>query len=353
MPLDDIALLEGLLRHYSPSGQEAQAVTYLCQQMQALGYTAGADEAGNAIGTLGAGPNEIILLGHIDTVPGEIPIHYEAGQLWGRGSVDAKGPLACFVLAGARAVRRPGWRITVIGAVGEEGDARGAHFLCHHRPAPTYTIIGEPSSWERVTLGYKGSVWLRYQVERSLAHSAASNETACEAAVSFWNSLYAGVNAYNQTQPRLFYQFNVGLRKMHSQQDGFMQRAELEINLRLPPGVASGDVPALARRYAPQADGEIEILDSVDCYLAEKNSAPVRAFLAAIRAQGGRPGFVLKTGTSDMNLVGPAWGCPILAYGPGDSNLDHTPDEHIDLQEYQRGIAVLTAALEKLMDEAG
>jgi len=27
--------------------------------------------------------------------------------------------------------------------------------------------------------------------------------------------------------------------------------------------------------------------------------------------------------------------------GPGDSNLDHTPEEHIDLDEYQKAIAVL------------
>ena len=49
-----------------------------------------------------------------------------------------------------------------------------------------------------------------------------------------------------------------------------------------------------------------------------------------------------------MNIVGPHWNCPILAYGPGDSSLDHTPDEHIDLDEYLRAIDVLTAVLERL-----
>jgi LysW-gamma-L-lysine carboxypeptidase len=38
----------------------------------------------------------------------------------------------------------------------------------------------------------------------------------------------------------------------------------------------------------------------------------------------------------------------MLAYGPGDSALDHTPHEHIDLAEYARAIAVLTAALSAL-----
>ncbi|RPI03454.1 MAG: acetyl-lysine deacetylase, partial [Zetaproteobacteria bacterium] len=46
-----------------------------------------------------------------------------------------------------------------------------------------------------------------------------------------------------------------------------------------------------------------------------------------------------------MNVVGPAWRCPIVAYGPGDSRLDHTPDEHLDLDEYRRAIAILTRTL--------
>jgi len=49
-----------------------------------------------------------------------------------------------------------------------------------------------------------------------------------------------------------------------------------------------------------------------------------------------------------MNVVGPAWGCPIAAYGPGNSALDHTPEEYIDLAEFQRGIRVLTTTLEIL-----
>ena len=39
-----------------------------------------------------------------------------------------------------------------------------------------------------------------------------------------------------------------------------------------------------------------------------------------------------------MNVVGPAWGCPILAYGPGDSRLDHTPEEHVEIEEWRLGV---------------
>lgn len=53
----------------------------------------------------------------------------------------------------------------------------------------------------------------------------------------------------------------------------------------------------------------------------------------------------VKSGTSDMNVVGPAWNCPIVAYGPGDSSLDHTPIEHLDLAQYHQAIAILSRAL--------
>ena len=85
------------------------------------------------------------------------------------------------------------------------------------------------------------------------------------------------------------------------------------------------------------------------CFRADKNTPPVRALLRAIRFAGGKPRFKLKMGTSDMNVVGPAWSCPIVAYGPGDSALDHTPDEHIEVTEFLKTIDVLVHALELLV----
>jgi LysW-gamma-L-lysine carboxypeptidase len=54
-----------------------------------------------------------------------------------------------------------------------------------------------------------------------------------------------------------------------------------------------------------------------------------------------------------MNVAGPAWGCPILAYGPGDSALDHTPNEHIQLDEYWRAVLILEQALHNLPELIG
>jgi LysW-gamma-L-lysine carboxypeptidase len=38
----------------------------------------------------------------------------------------------------------------------------------------------------------------------------------------------------------------------------------------------------------------------------------------------------------------------MLAYGPGDSRLDHTPEEHVPIEEYLRAIRVLTGVLSEL-----
>ncbi|MBZ0172482.1 MAG: M20/M25/M40 family metallo-hydrolase, partial [Phycisphaerales bacterium] len=86
---------------------------------------------------------------------------------------------------------------------------------------------------------------------------------------------------------------------------------------------------------------------------SDRNDAVARALTTAIRAEGGRPHPKVKTGTADMNVVGPVWGCPIAAYGPGDSMLDHAPNEHQHIDEYLRSIRVLTRAVESLADEIG
>ena len=347
MNVEPLGLLAGLLTEYSPTAHEADAVRYLVHAMDTLGFATSIDGAGNAVGSLGNGPNEILLLGHIDTVPGFITVERRGDALHGRGSVDAKGPLATFVSAAAQAGAGEGWKVTVIGAVGEEGNSPGARYVRDHYPPPRMVVIGEPSRWDHVTLGYKGSMWLDFRLEKSMAHSAARTNSAAEQAVAFWNQLQEYAAQRSAGQVKVFDQLTPSLRGMHSETDGFYEQARLSINLRLPLDLDCANM--IAQIHALAGAAEVEIEDCVPAYRGEKNTPLVRAFLAAIRQVGGQPGFTLKTGTSDMNILGPAWGCPIAAYGPGDSDLDHTPEEHILVEEYLKGVQVLANALQLLM----
>jgi len=343
----EIILLEELLERYSPTYQEQEAVEVLIETMHRWGFKAHIDEAGNAIGSIGNGTKEIIMLGHIDTVAGKIPVQRQGDLLYGRGSVDAKGPLACFTSAAARVGIQAGWKLTVIGAVGEEGDSRGAKHLCH-RYQPNFLIIGEPSGWERIALGYKGSAWCCLTAKQNHAHYAAAAKTACELAFDAWASLKEYTQHFNQNKSKVFDQLTVTLTEMSSHNDGFEQTAAIKVNLRLPPDFTMQN---LLNTLAFDESIHILVEDEIQAYRAEKNSPLVRAFLSVIRAAGGQPGFTLKSGTSDMNIVAPLWKCPTVAYGPGDSTLDHTPHEHISITEYKQSINVLEKVLRQICSQ--
>jgi LysW-gamma-L-lysine carboxypeptidase len=288
-----------------------------------------------------------VLLGHIDTHPGVVEVRREEDLLYGRGAVDAKGPLCAFASAAARAGARGGWKLIVIGAVEEEcPTSKGAHFA-KTQYNPAFAIVGEPSGWDRVTLGYKGSLWLEYALVRENAHSAGQARSANEDAVEFWLAVKQYADTFNQGKGKVFDRLDPTLRGMHSENDGLYETARLTMGLRLPLELTVGELETKLREMAGEA--RITFDTETPAYRADKNNALVRAFLAAIREGGGTPGFTLKTGTSDMNVVGPYWNCPIVTYGPGDSNLDHTPNEHIDLNEYDRAVEVLTRVLVTLL----
>ncbi|MBN1304300.1 MAG: [LysW]-lysine hydrolase [Anaerolineales bacterium] len=346
--------LIGLVSQYGPSGEESGAVTWLVERMRSLGFeTANIDETGNAVGLIGKGPRQLVLLGHIDTVPGEIPVRLEEIQpgnlvLYGRGSVDAKGPLAAFTDAASQGGQIEGWQLVVIGAIDEERDSIGARGVTG-RYNPDYAIIGEPSGWNRVTLGYKGAAWADLMAKRKMSHTASGQESACEAVVSAWNEIAGWVDKYNQDKNRIFEKILLTLRGMHSVDDEFEQNARLSVGGRLPVEFAPDQWYRKIREICdPRNVSTKEKGYPIPAYACDKNSIVVRAFLSAIREQGERPGFVYKTGTADLNIVGPVWRCPMVVYGPGDSSLDHTPDEHISIDEYNRSVAVIKSVIARL-----
>ncbi|HSL47005.1 MAG TPA: [LysW]-lysine hydrolase [Anaerolineales bacterium] len=346
--MTDFDTLVGLVSQYSPSGQERGAVEWLVARMKSLGFNdAFIDQAGNAVGMMGHGPEQVVLLGHIDTVPGEISVRRSGlpphEVLYGRGSVDAKGPLACFVDAVAQVGARDGWQFVVIGAVEEERNSEGARFVATQYK-PDFAIIGEPNQWDRVALGYKGSAWANITVRCKQTHSASGQETACESVVDVWWKIRSYAESFNTERSKVFEKLLPTLREMDSGSDEFEQWARVSVGVRLPTDVT----PEAWYQELEEIAGSGTVARTgfaVPAWQCEKNTRLVRAFMSGIRSQGGEPRFVYKTGTADLNIVAPAWKCPALVYGPGDANLDHTPDEHISLEEYGKSTLVLREAL--------
>jgi LysW-gamma-L-lysine carboxypeptidase len=340
--LSDRDLLVELVMIPSVSTRERPAVEYLVAQMRARGFHARVDEAGNAVGEIGDGPLHVALVGHIDTVAGDIPVTVHGDELVGRGAVDAKGALAAFVAA---ATAPPdGVRITVAGAVEEEHpSSRGARALAT-TPAPDFCVIGEPSGWDAVTVGYKGSLQLRVRIERPARHGAHESASVAEDAVALFGELKRRAGARTrETTP--FQRVDCRLAAIRAEPgDGLIERAEFHVAYRLPPGVGTAELIADARELSP----EVVVLAAEEPIKVSRANPLARAFLAAIRHAGGEPTFKVKTGTSDMNVLAPVWRCPIVAYGPGDSRYDHTPTERLDLRDYDRSAAVLRAVLASL-----
>lgn len=359
-------LLRGAVARASVSGEEAELAAWLAATLAPHADEAGVDEAGNVVAVIGSGPVLLTSLGHIDTVPGAIPVREEAGELWGRGSVDAKGSFCTHAAGVLRAFReQPGLRdrlsVRLIGAVGEEtAGSPGARHVLRHQPRPDLLLVAEPSGWQGITLGYKGSLRLRLDVTAPEAHSAAPLASACDGLLAACAAMGAEARSHGgahsgQAAARTFDQVQVSVRELGSSSDGLRQRAGALVAVRLPPGVtpdaARAALAAAAGRAVAGLEGvelAVRAAGGEEAVLAPRDSPLSRAFRHAIRQAGGRPVFKLKTGTSDMNVVAPHWNVPMLAYGPGDSALDHTPEERLGLGEYSRAVAVVAAALRDL-----
>ncbi len=362
MSQEFIQLLEDLVAIPSPSTQEAEASAYLRAWLAKQGFAAQIDEVGNAVGVKGSGPQEIMLLGHIDTFPDHPPLRREGDLLYGRGSVDAKGPLCTFAAAASLVEVPSAWRVTVVGAVEEEyATSKGARHILTQRQdkvanankPPKICIIGEPSHWDRVTIAYKGRLLLHLGLRLPYTHSAGTDKLPAERGVEIWQAVQKYAEVFNEGRQGVLSTLDPSLRSINTSDAGSFGQVDLSLSFRLPLDLRPDDLETQLRDLLEveltNVAASLKFVGHERTYRASKSNNLVRAFLKVIRAKGGKPRFVSKSGTADMNVVGPVWECPILAYGPGDSTLDHTPHEHLDLQEYLKAIDVLQGVLQILM----
>ena len=139
---------------------------FLVDTLREHGLDPAVDDAGNTLATKGEGSPHLVLNTHIDTVPPHVPFARDGDVVRGRGSCDAKGPLAA--LLDAFLAHDPDGRVTLAVTPDEEVLSTGAAAL--DLDADGY-VVGEPTGLD-VCNAAKGRFEGTVTVAGTAAHAA-------------------------------------------------------------------------------------------------------------------------------------------------------------------------------------
>ena len=342
-------LLADLVATPSPSGQEEKVAERLRAFFEEHGRDVFVDAAGNV---RAPADDTVLLTSHLDTVPGGPTVRIIDGDdelgaegpvLHGRGAVDATGPLAAMAVAAVET------GVSFAGVVQEETDSAGARHLVGERDAPEAVVNGEPSGWDALTLGYRGLVAGRYTAYTPAGHSSRPGPNAIDYATDWWVAVREAVGT-DDADTGVFDTVTPAASAMEGglAADGDAVEATLDVQFRVPPSESPESVREAVA--ATLTHGSLSWTDEIPPHLGDPRSPVAGALRAGIRAAGGEPTHLRKTGTADSNLYAAEWGVPVATYGPGDSSLDHAPDERLPLAEFDRAVSVLKTACEQLTD---
>ena len=353
---DPVRLLVDSLKIYSPTTEESELASFLAETMDRLGYSkVRIDRAGNALGEIGRGRTRLLFCGHMDTVPGKLPVRKTAEEVYGRGAADAKSPLCALLLAGAGAVDS-GVRISFAGVTQEEGDGAGIEQLMGSGSKFDYAVFGEPSGADRITIGYRGRVSLHVTVKTGGGH--AGSPWAHRSAFDEFSSMLSRLRKYEhskEVQGDHFRSLSVSptLVRAGSFHNVIPSQCEATLDLRLPPSIPSSKALAEIRSLAEESGEGVQIKvkpgEPTEAYEADASSKLVRAIQRAILLRlKTRPGLIRKTGTGDMNTFAQRNRAECVTYGPGLSKTSHTDGEMVRVKDYLDSIEVLKEAVLQL-----
>lgn len=356
-------LLKQMLEIYSPSGKEKELTQFLKEKMTNFGLkNVRLDKAGNVFGEIGRGSPTILLCGHMDTVPGRLPVEIDDGRIYGRGAVDAKSSLAAMTVAASKLVgQEMKGRIMVVGVVDEEGKGRGIRQVVQDRLDVDYAIFGEPSGVKNITIGYRGRLEVKILCETKPGHAGAPRgfNNAIEKAYEVWSQIRAWSLQRQEPSRSSFYSTTASLTGIRGGEASNVipSKCKLTIDVRLPPSLnclkAIDHLKAIIQHYKRKNSGvnlKMRVGDKVEPFIAKKDSLLVKALTGAIEDTVRGPVWLLrKTGTGDMNIFAAKMNVPVVTYGPGNSLLSHTLNEYIGISEYLASIEVYRKTVENLL----
>ncbi|PWT91526.1 MAG: peptidase dimerization protein, partial [Blastocatellia bacterium] len=255
-------------------------------------------------------PQRIVFSTHIDTVPPFIESREDADYIYGRGSCDAKGIIACQIFA-AEKLRAEGFdEFGLLFTVDEELASAGARLANLHPTASEnrFLINGEPTE-NMLALGTKGSMRIMISTRGQSAHSAypEAGESAIETLLDILND----IRAIDWPSDSLFgpTTCNIGVINGGTRPNVIPDHASAEVQIRL-----TKDTESIRRLVAEAIDGRAEMT----CSSAHN---PVRLMQVTGFKQA-----VMRFTTDIPYLTN--WGTPLLI-GPGSILDAHTDHERV------------------------
>ncbi|MFO8019504.1 MAG: M20/M25/M40 family metallo-hydrolase [Promethearchaeia archaeon] len=367
-----VKFLKQCIELYSPSGKEEHYAQFLEDFLKNGGFRTHFDKVGNLIAEKGKGKPHLLLVSHMDTIPGKLPVIKKEGKIFGRGAVDCKPALAAMVYAIKEFKFAEEGKITFAGIVREEDSLIGIDTFLESKIRPDYAIFGEPTKIDQICIGYKGRICFEIQIKTQKGHVASSWEylNAIEMGLNIWEDIQQTCKKLNKKieilnkNTRYFNQIIPNLTVINGGDinNCVPSNCSLSIDIRFPPTIKVKEILESIRevlahykervlKSGGKAKVTLEILSKIEGFEIEGKNLVIGALRWAIfKTLHEKPTLIKKTGTTFINKIGAALNIPSITYGPGDPKLEHTKDEYIEISDYLKTIEIYQKFFGKLID---
>ncbi|WP_242851723.1 M20 family metallopeptidase [Caloranaerobacter sp. TR13] len=308
---------------------------------------------------IGYGKN-LMFNGHTDTVPPyNMTIDPFAAEIkdeciWGRGTVDMKGAIACMLIT-MLAIKRSGiildGDIIFTGVIGEEEKSEGTEYIVKSGIKADGAIVGEPSNYE-YAIGHRGLEWLEIKIKGRAAHGGVPHlginaiSKAAKLINKIEQELYPKLESrYNEFMgPSVM---NFGAIEGGSQPSTVADWCSIKIDRRYIPGETVESVIGeyqeiidKLKKEDPDFDAEIirmpnNMLTLDHLYLMTDPSEQIVISTkeALKEVIGKEPEITRRRGWTDAALLSNYAKIPTVVCGPGDISYSHTKNEHVPIKD--------------------
>jgi acetylornithine deacetylase len=343
-----VALLRGLIRFPSLSHEEGPVADFVEEHVSAAGLPVTRHD-NNVYFSLGAGDDVLLLNTHLDVVPASEGHPFDPfdpvvqdGELFGRGSVDAKASGAAMttaVLELARAGWQPeGGRVLVALTTCEEGGGmyNGLQDLRPHLPPIRAGIVGEPTELQPC-VAQKGLLILKLHAQGTSSHAGRAHlgDNAISRAARDIQRL--DDLALDRADPYLGTpSISVTTIEGGTARNVVPDQCTLAVDIRTTPAYTHeeiiDDITALV-------ESEVEVFSNRFIPVATDDEARIVQAAQAARPDAAPFGSPTASDWIFLHDV------PVVKLGPGISERSHTAEERIDIAEVEAAVDVYTSII--------